>query len=252
MFKQILLVASCAISLSAFSAEQVWDFDDGVLSGGNSNGYGNTMTLDGLSIKGWSDTRRPNDSQILSTKLTYDDRWGLMSQNRDEGNSTPGHSIDSYGNDFDMVLLTFDEAVNLAGFTLGWAQEDYVDRNNQGSSHADVSVLAYSGDNAPALHRKTWADLAGLGWTTEAEVSNADAYAYQSITTSASSKYWLIGAYNPIFGDLNWSSNNDGFKLAGVSGNSVQPATSVPEPGTVLLFAAGLFGLALRSKKRQA
>ncbi|MPW29134.1 PEP-CTERM sorting domain-containing protein [Agarivorans sp. B2Z047] len=251
MFKQILLVASCAVSLSAFSAEQVWDFDDGTLNGGNRNGYGNTLDLDGLSVQGWSDTGRPADSTLRTTKLTYSSNWGLMSYNRDNESGTPQHSIDSYGNDFDMVLLSFDEAVNLAGFTLGWASEDY--GTNSQSSHADVSVLAYSGNDAPALYNNTWADLAGLGWTTEAEVSNADEFAYQAIDSSAASKYWLIGAYNPIFGSLGWSSGNDGFKLAGVSTNSPQvPVTSVPEPGTVLLFAAGLFGIALRSRKRQA
>ena len=254
MFKQILLVASCAVSLSVFSAEQVWDFDDGTLKGGNRKGYGNRLTFDGLSVKGWSDTGdKEDDLKLKSTHLKYDDYWGLMSYNRDRESGTPAHSIDSYGDDFDMVLLSFDEAVNLAGFTLGWAQENYVNDTNEGSSHADVSVLAYSGNDAPALKNNTWADLAGLGWTTEAEVSNADDFAYQAIDSSAASKYWLIGAYNPIFGSMGWSSGNDGFKLAGVTTNSPQvPVTSVPEPGTVLMFAAGLFGIALRSRKRQA
>ncbi|GDY24560.1 MULTISPECIES: exosortase-dependent surface protein XDP1 [unclassified Agarivorans] len=247
MFKQILLVATCAVSMSAFSAEQVWDFDDGSLSG---TGNGNSLDMSGLSVTGWSDTANPNDGRIKNTKLRYSNSYGLMSDNRDEPNNTPQHSIDSYGNDFDMVLLTFDEAVNLAGFTLGWASEDH--GTNRQASHADVSVLAYSGSDVATVNNQRWADLAGLGWTTEAEVSNADDYAYQAIDSDAVSKYWLIGAYNPIFGNLNWSANNDGFKLAGVNTETPQFAATVPEPGTVLLFAAGLFGIALRTRKRQA
>ncbi|WP_432459816.1 MULTISPECIES: exosortase-dependent surface protein XDP1 [unclassified Agarivorans] len=251
MFKHILLVASCALSLSAVAAEQVWDFDDGTLSGTN---YGNTLDLDGLSVQGWSDTgTRREDETLANTRLSYSDYWGLMSKNQDERSGSPSHAIDSFGNDHDMVLLSFDQSVNLSGFTLGWAYEDY---GYSSSSSADVSVLAYSGSDTPVLYGQTWDDLAGLGWTTEAEVADADEFAYQAIDSSASSKYWLIGAYNPIFGSFGWSDNNDAFKLAGAKAtpgeDPLQPATSVPEPGTVMLLAMGLFGLALRKNKRQA
>jgi hypothetical protein len=246
VFKQILLVASCAVSLSAFGSTQTWDFSTFTETG---SGNGNTYSGNGLTLSGWSNTGG-SAQNIENGELDYANGYGLTLQNRDEGGSSPDHAIDSsnsanWKKDYDMVLLSFDEAINLAGFSLGWAKEG---RNRE----ADVTVLAYSGNDTPSLAGSNWGDVASA-WSTEAQIDDANAYAYQSISSSASSKYWLIGAYNPIFGDMGYSIANDAFKLAGVKANSPQvPVTSVPEPGTVLMFAAGLFGIALRSRKRQA
>lgn len=257
MFKKILLVASCAVSLSAFGATETWSFDTFSKDfSGNGNTYtGTSGSGIGLSVTGWSNTG--GYDTIQDAELGYSNGYGLTLQNRDEGSWTPDHAIDSSNylpwlNDYDMVLLSFDTAVNLAGFSLGWAAE-YWNWGDSVGSQADVSVLAYNGADAPAVAGSTWNDVADLasGWTSEAQVYDADDYAYQAISTSTESKYWLIGAYNPVFGGSGGYAGNDAFKLAGVQAQpGTQPATSVPEPGTVLLFAAGLFGIALRSRKR--
>jgi hypothetical protein len=251
VLKKILLAASCAVSLSAFGATETWSFDTFV---GDFDNNGNTFSGTsgsgiGLSLTGWSNTG--NGQAIEDAKLGYSNGYGLTLQNRDEGSSSPDHAIDSNNErswlrDYDMVLLSFDTAVNLAGFSLGWAREGRW-------SQADVSVLSYDGSDAPVLAGSTWDDVADLasGWTSEAQVYNADDYAYQAISTSSESKYWLIGAYNPVFGGPERYAGNDAFKLAGVQAEpGAQPVNSVPEPGTVLLFAAGLFGIALRARKR--
>jgi hypothetical protein len=251
VFKKILLAASCAVSLSAFGATETWSFDTFSRDfDNNGNTYSGTSSSGtGLSLTGWSNTGR--GETIEDARLGYSYGYGLTLQNRDEGSWSPDHAIDSNNErswlrDYDMVLLSFDVAVNLAGFSLGWAQEGYW-------SQADVSVLAYNGADAPVLAGSTWDNVADLasGWTSEAQIYNADDYAYQAISSSTESKYWLIGAYNPVFGGPDWFAGNDAFKLAGVQAEpGAQPVSSVPEPGTVLLFAAGLFGIALRTRKR--
>ncbi|GGB09073.1 exosortase-dependent surface protein XDP1 [Agarivorans gilvus] len=257
MLKKILLAASCAVSLSAFGATETWSFED---FSRDFYDYGNSFSGTsgsgiGLNLTGWSNTG--SGESIEDAYLDYADGNGLTLMNRDEWPIYPDHGIDNSNylpgyNDYDMVLLSFDTAVNLAGFSLGWAYE-YRNGRDRAGRHADVSVLAYNGADAPVLAGSTWNDVADLasGWTSEAQVYDADDYAYQAISSSTESKYWLIGAYNPVFGGSGQYAGNDAFKLAGVQAEpGAQPVNSVPEPGTVLLFAAGLFGIALRTRKR--
>ena len=95
-------------------------------------------------MKGYSDTGGTSDNLLETGRLSYSSSYGLMLQNRDENNTVPSHSntvpshsIDSYGNDVDMVLLTFDTAVSLTRFGIGWACEF---PNSQQSSCKQYSI----------------------------------------------------------------------------------------------------------------
>jgi hypothetical protein len=272
---------------SALASPQTWDFKnsgDTTLSG---SGYGNTIDFtrnDGegdiaLTVSAWSETINtsdfcsdfPSDPSCNDTGSTgsterdpyidtaqlvyYGDTLGI--QNQDGEGGAPQHSIDNIPNssstgynDYDMVLLEFDEAITLTNVVIGWATNN---GNNSNNGSADISVVAYTGNSAITstpffAQTETWGSLLSSGWESIGNYENASQT--QAITTDVVSNYWLVGAYNPIFGG-GLSNANDGFKLAAVEterGSRPPPSTQISEPGSFAIMLLGLVGLGLRRK----
>lgn len=273
----LLLATQAAMATTDY---KYWDLDEHVnaVSGGY---YGNSIsiTVDGVTatVTGWSDTDGSTSVQpeaIESGELIYyGDTLGL--KNQDETWDVPDHSIDSYdpltspedawGLDFDMVLVEFDEAVNLSHVGLGWAREDYPD----GGNYSDISVLAFVGEESSytSIAGNTWEGILGGGgaevgradgteWDVVTNKSNLAEYQYHAITNDILSKYWLIGIYNPTFGE-HWTSLNDGFKLDGwktssTTHNPPPPTGTVPSPGSLALTLLGLFGIRASRARAEA
>lgn len=191
-----------------------------------------------------------------------------------EGNS-PEHAIDNEGR-FEMVSLDFGSTlVRLSSVNFGWAGSD-----------SDFSVLAFTGAGTPDIGALTqWGDLMapGSGWTL---VGNYDSNGtgiktFNSGQPPVAASFWLIGAYNPVFGTASTNSgavdtcggygwvtvnsssgygcnsktyNADYFKLAAVAGRTVDPtqpsSQGVPEPGSSLLASSALAGLAFLRRRK--
>lgn len=166
----------------------------------------------------------------------------------------PDHAIDNFGRQ-EMVLLTFDKAVNLTALTMGYVSGD-----------ADFTVMAFNVNGvtgAPTLGtgtNKTWNSLgvSGSGWTLIGDYQNSTT-GTKTFANSYYSSYWLIGAYNPLVGIMaGFASDNtaDYFKLSSVSGN-VCTATSgncgskVPEPSSLALLGLGIMGVLRMRKARK-
>lgn len=217
MLKKLMLAVAGMVALPAMAATDVWNFNSGSIQG---TGNGNTFNVNGsgtnkLSMKGYSDTGGTSDNLLETGRLSYSSSYGLMLQNRDENNTVPSHSntvpshsIDSYGNDVDMVLLTFDTAVSLTRFGIGWAcefpnsQQSSCESNiPSANAQADITVAAYTGSGAFTMSSSaTWSSLVSNNWSTVGHYGNVSDWSYQSVSTTITSKYWLIGAYNPAFG----------------------------------------------------
>jgi len=265
MFKKTIAIAIASLAVSpAFAAVQTWSYNSSSVG----SGYGNQIILNsngvGLTTSAWSDTggttsptNSPAETIQTAEIAIYSGTLGVI--NRDEDSGVPNHSIDSYdpndnpswGNDYDMILLEFDTAVSLTSFSIGWAREyNYF-------YQSDISLLSYTGNDAASIDGATWSSLVnGGGWISEEnfpDIQQNSTVNYQSAQNTYSN-YWLIGAYNNTFGSDNWTSGNDGFKLAGLTTQTFDalpvPSIEVPEPDTLLMLTSGLLVLASSRRKR--
>lgn len=182
-------------------------------------------------------------SVVASIEQEYVGKWdGLGVEKTD----SPNHAVDNEGGDFDMLLLSFDEVVKLLSIDLGWISGD-----------SDISLLAFTGTsfNSSSLLGKKWEDLIGNGWQSVGNYYNVD-YGTNNGNVNqggAASQYWLVGSYNDKLGGFtgpnkNLSSGNDYFKVKGVTVER-PPVVKVPEPGSLLLLALGLFSLAAARRR---
>ena len=155
---------------------------------------------------------------------------------------------------YDSVMLTFASDVSLTGVTIGWSQTD-----------SDITVLAYQGAaGGEGLSGRNYANLtASNDWklvghysdlaTNSLQLINGASNADTTSVSSVSSRYWLIGAYNPLVGSggltSQWTTGNDFVKLLSVTG--IVPGQKVPEPASrwLVLAVLGAGGWMTRSQR---
>ena len=187
--------------------------------------YGDFNVVNGHLV---ANTHRPDDSQGQHAIDNLQNRG-----------SNPHPQDPDY--DFEMVLLTFDHAVNITEIGKSYHFQD-----------ADFSMLAYNG-NSPfsSIEGDTWANLVGTGgWDV---VDNGALKTTGVIDNGASpifSQHWLVGAYNAVFGGSH-SEHNDAFKLNGLSTVKYVPPTDnnqVNAPASLAFLVIGMGLLGFRKK----
>lgn len=256
---KLSLVSTFVLVTNANASTTTWGWDLTPGSGACTSGCSSISASDTVNgktitagISGYADTIGKGDADLESGKLHYysGNGWGLV--NKDEGASSfPGHAFDNEQDtqyrDHDMALVSFDTSVELTAINFGWIYDD-----------ADFTVLAFSGTDIATTPRSTWSDVATSGdWVT---VGNYDANntGYYSINQDKiSSQYWLIGAYNSIFGATNndlghLDSNTDAFKIKGLKGvtSVTTPPEEVPAPAAFGLLLVGALGMYVRRNKQ--
>ena len=202
------------------------------------------------------------DNVVESASMQqYGSGYGVI--NLDEGGGSPEHSADNqksedwaYNNgyyravetDFDYILVSFDEEVNVTGATFSWLWKE---------TQTQVSVAALNSTSMLNSGVNTWEDIAGSALAKGSfDVLNCDDTELAMVDfDNVYSQYWIIGAYNTVFGDISGEMYNDGFKLASIGfnkkGGDQPPPSEVTEPGTfAMLFMGG--ALAFWRRKRQA
>ncbi len=242
----LLLLTLAGLAGTAQAAPIEWDFTSGSNCGTPSSCFGNTRTAssgDGIDVdaNSWANSNGGANVLIENAYLSV---WGggLGTYNRDYANGTdpgegesPEHAIDNNGR-YEMALFSFAQMVELTDLEIGWKGAD-----------SDMSVLAWTGVGAPpALTGMDWGALIGAGWSLVGQYSNVATNTWHNINEAGqASRYWLIGAHNPVFGGDVFSTGNDYIKLSGLRGIAV----TVDAPLSLGLLLSGLLLLTLQRRR---
>lgn len=224
----VLLCALPLTALPAIAADTVWNFDNPYNLKNRTGNYGSSYSTSigdvSVKVEGYSvfgDYYFPSTLGVWSGSGMGSSHW-LDEQ----------HTIDNIGTS-DFLLFSFSDAVNVSDIKLG-----YVERGKD----SDVSVAAF--DSLDSINYSNWTSIidSAIYSTSYNNVANVSP---DLSSFGSAAKYWLIGAYNSVFGG-NLSSHNDSFKLLALT--TTTPKVDVPAPATALLFGAlGL--LVLRRRK---
>lgn len=231
-----------------------------------------TVSNPSLTLSGWSTATgtisNPTAGTTFAAANIYD--WGISSglgivaKNENSGSTGP-HSADNR-NGTDAFLLSFTNAVDLESIKIGWNGSDNTGTYDPGTStnglleSSDISILAYTGKvpPSPSMSDASLATLTSSGWTLVGNYGQVGKLTDNTaiISSSITSSWWLISAYNASYGNNPASSSgyalttgNDYFKLLSVAGNN-PPNNKTPEPGSMVLLGAGLLGMLVLRRRR--
>jgi PEP-CTERM motif len=214
-------------------------------------GYANNGTTETTSGKLQAMTTSASDADTPGTMNWWSGYgYGICAPNGGDQMSgstcstTGPHAMDN-NLAHESILLSFGSAVSLTAVTIGYSSTD-----------SDISVLAYTGSGTPSMTTNTYASLLSSGsWTVIGNYANLGVNSPQAISTSTSSSYWLVAAYNSVFSSAGCSvsggcnDGNDYVKLLSVAGTTGGTTQRVPEPSGLLLFGTALIGaLGLRRR----
>lgn len=186
-----------------------------------------------FTVTGWSN-KSNGDRTIAQDQIA---RWagsGLGVENK----NSPEHAVDnSSTKDYDALLFSFDQIVDVSRLGIGWYQKD-----------ADVSVLAYTGATPfTGSLSGNWTDLLANGWSVVGNYNRNGTGGFNVNPADASSQYWLVGAYNRAFGGT-LSQNNDFFKLNSITFEAIE-VVEVPESSPLILLLLGLAGIGFARRR---
>jgi hypothetical protein len=258
-----LLLTLISLSVSAETATTSWDLSSGggdygavgVKSDGTTEktynygtGYNNIRFVSDdilLKINGWSDTGCGDycgdDDEVSKGQMYYwGDAYGWGLVNKDEETDYYDHSIDN-ADDYDMVLLSFSEAVTLEGIQVGWSMDT---GSYRGDGETELVAMSLPDEGHAGVNGRTWDTIFDKAEDSALFVDSAPIDGYYQANTSdslGSSKYWLVGLANFA---LNCWDDLDGFKLMGVTAK----VTEVSEPSMFVLFAVALGFLVRRQR----
>lgn len=204
-------------------------------------------TTYGANLSGWSAATNANFS---GATIAYYPGGGAGITSKNESLGSPQHATDNNGAT-EAFLIDFGKlSVALNQISIGWYSGD-----------ADVSILRYTGANAPVLSGSKVTNLdAAPGWEWVGDYSAlkpSNPLNFNTGTNAKTASWWLVSAYNSGYsgraatGSL--SNGDDYFKLSGFAGSVVDPAPSsqVPEPGSFALFGIAVLGfVAARSRSK--
>ena len=255
MKKLISLLTLSLVATTALASPTTWDFEtDSPNYTGNysSKRFGNTLSIDNnrdgisdLSITAWSDTGcgwNCGDDRHVDEARVWTNRWGSLTYNKDHSNPNKtwgeSHYVDNGSGDTDMLLFDFKQDVSLKGIRLDYYKND-----------SDISVAAFKYDPTKLLSAgNTWSQILNSAIFSTSYSNIKTSYFSMANVASGSTvtaTYWLIGAYNRIFG-LNGNDDHNGDYLK--IGSLKTEVKAVSEPAMIVLFLVAM--LAIIGRKR--
>jgi hypothetical protein len=200
-------------------------------------------------LSGWS--AAPN-ANFGTASIAYYGGGGLGITSKGETLTSPQHATDNSGST-EAFLINFGTlSLALNQISIGWSSGD-----------ADISILRYTGANAPLLGNSTVANLdAAAGWEWVGDYASLKPSSPLNFNTGNDAKtasWWLVSAYNSGYSGKSsvpgLSNGDDYFKLSGIGGMVVDkapPRNDVPEPGSFALFGIAMLGFAIVRAKSKA
>ena len=208
-----------------------------------------------VSVSGWADSAwlQGGDSgdydRVIGAHLQEIGSYGWAVRNSYE--AVDSHqTIDNYRyKDYDFILLSFSEEVQLDSLNFGWANF------GDGSQEVSVAAITDTGFSKLTSENSTWSSIISDAVSSSFSIERLSYNrGVSNLNFSSTAKYWLVGAYNTVFGTTsNGSTFNDAFKIAGLGFSNTtegETTTEVSEPGALALMSLGL-GLVLYRRKRR-
>lgn len=242
--------------------------NNGVFHGTDAASSDVTVNGVNISIAAFADTQNVYNEFVVGASLEkISDRWAYGVTNNDEAHyyGWSDHAIDNVNHysqgsdnakhsgmtnverDYDFVLLSFDSAVTLTGAGFSWVAN---------TNDTQVSVASLSSISTLTSGVSTWSDIVADALTAasfDIKSSGNPNYA-ANFTFKEAANYWLVGAYNTVFGDIGGYVGNDAFKLANISFSpestpAPESSTEVAEPTTIGLLAGCSLFIVWRRKQ---
>jgi len=231
--------------------------------GNGGTNYGNTITWAGttagssVTVSAWSTTGASNKFETAfignyggDLGVTGQPRAGLTNAELNASNqpntSNNQHAVDNVGA-YDALVFSFASAVTLADVSIGFPSV-------ASGLDSDATVLYYKGTGTPSstLSARTVNDLVSSGdWGIATNLGNMQVGNNATgLSSSISSRYWLVGAYMNIGGNAPAGGVDltaDYLKVNGLTA-TITPRL-VPEPNSIGLL--GIAGAALLVGRRR-
>lgn len=248
----------CDTSCDSALGESVYNLVNSGIATTTTPSENTGINIDGVNIgvSAWADTYGNNDDIVVDAnlyKISNYYGYGVTNDDWESAHNSPDHAIDNVnqvrGNwsDFDFVLFSFDQDVNLSGADFTWRYS---------STDSQVSVAALDDITSLTSGTNTWSQIVSNALSAGSYDINKATIGYRAnFDLTSTAKYWLVGAYNTVFGDNGGDMYNDAFKLSAIgfsqpgSSPSPKPPAEVGEPATWALLSGGLAFLAWRRKK---